>query len=226
MKKKKKKKIKINKRKLYSRLFILILLIAVIVFIIKGLTKKEDKKFDISIIMGNEDITNDLADEPYISNDGNLYLSVEDIRKVFDKTIYFEEDTKKIITTSETKVAAIDVENDTIELNTASRELSSEVLDYGKNKYYLPVSALTNIYNIEVFTKEKSAIICSLYDEFTTVKTSKKAKVKEKAGAFKKTLQKLDKDTEIIYLGQAEKKGYVKVMTYERMYSDISRVKK
>lgn len=216
MKKKKKKKIKINKKKLYSRLFILILLIAIIIFIIKGLTKKEDKKFDISIIMGNEDITNDLADEPYISNDGNLYLSVEDIRKVFDKTIYFEEDTKKIITTSETKVAAIDIENDTIDLNTASKMLPSEVLDYGKNKYYLPLSALTNIYNIEVFVKDKSVIISSLYDEFIVAKTAKKLKVKEKPGAFKKTMQKLDKDTEIIYLGQADKKGYTKVMTYDR----------
>lgn len=219
--KKKKKKIKINKRKLYSRLFLLILLIVVIVFIIKGITKKEDKKFDISVIVNNEDITNNLDDEPYISNNGVLYLSVEDTRKVFDKNIYFEEETKKIITTSETKVAAIDVENDTIELNTASRALPSEVLDYGKNKYYLPISALTNIYNIEVSAKEKSAIISSLYDEFVTVKTAKKVKVKERAGAFKKTIQKLDKGTEVIYLGQADKKGFSKVLTYDRKYADM-----
>lgn len=221
MKKKKKKKIKVNKRKLYSRLFILILLIAVIIFIIKGLTKKEDKKFDISVIVDNEDITNKLVDEPYISSDNVLYLSIQDIGRIFDKNIYFEEDTKKVITTSETKVAAIDTISNTIELNTASRALSSEVLDYGKDKYYLPLSALTNIYNIEVMTKEKSAIISSLYDEFVTIKTAKKVKVKEKAGAFKKTLQKLDKDTEIIYLGQADKKGYAKVLTYERKNADM-----
>lgn len=211
---KKKKKKKVNVKKLLSRVLLLVIIIAFLIIIIKSIGKKDKQKYDISIIVNNENITNNLSHEPYISKDKVLYLSIEDTSKIFDKNIYYEKDSGKIITTSGTKVAAIDVANNILELNNASLIISNGVLDYG-NTYYIPISELTNIYNIETSVKEKSAVISSLYKELITVKTTKKNSLKEKTSGFSHTIQKLEPNTELIYLEDADKKGWYKVLSYD-----------
>lgn len=218
----KKKKKKVNKKKFLSRIFFLFILIILIIIVIKSIGKKAVPKFDVTVIVNNEDITNLLNDTPYMNKDNILYLSINDVKKIFDPNIYYEN--KKIITTSGTKVAAIDVSNNILELNSANLTLSVGVLDYGENPY-IPVSEMSNVYNIEAFTTEKSTIITSLYEEFVTIKTMKKTSIKEKASGFSKTIKKVSDGTELIYIGDSEKKGWIKVLTFERRYSDISRIK-
>ncbi len=209
------KKKKVNKRKFLSRIFFLIILIIVIILVIKNLGKKEEAKFDISIILNNENITNTLEDEPYLNKDNVLYLSFNDVRNIFDSNIYYEDG--KIITTSETKVAAIDVKSNVVELNNATLLLSNGVLDYGENSY-IPISEMTNVYSIEAYTTEKSAVISSLQKEFVTIKTTKKINIKEKTSSFSKTLQKLKENTELIYISEAGKNNWIKVLTFERKH--------
>ena len=153
-----KKKKKLNKKKFLSRIILLFVIIVLIIILIKNLGKKEEQKWKTSIIVNEEDVTKSLLDEPYIDKDNTLYLSIEDVQKLLDKNIYYEEESNKIITTSGTKVAAIDVTNTELELNTANLSLASGVLNYEKN-FYLPISEMTNIYNIEVFVSENSAVI-------------------------------------------------------------------
>lgn len=210
-----KKKRKVNKKKLISRVFLLVILIVIIIFIKNIFTKKEVPKYDVSVFVKGENIIETLSYAPYINKDNILYLSIQDIGKIFDKDIYFEEETKKVITTHETKVAAIDVVNNTLELNSANLILNSGVLDYGNNQYMIPISELTKVYNIEVFGTEKSSIIYSLYDEFVTFKTMKKTSLKENTSGFSKTIKKLGKDEELIYIGETEKKGWIKVLSYD-----------
>lgn len=210
----KKKKKKVNKKKFLSRIALLIAILVIIIIIIANAGKKQKQKYDISVIYNNKNITNELSNAPYINKDKVLYLSIEDTKKIFDKNIYYEEATRKIITTYGTKVAAIDVVNNNIELNVATLVLENGVLDYG-NTYYIPISELTNVYNIETYTEEKSALISSLYEEKIIVKTTKKVSLKEKPGGFGGTLKKLEPNEELIYLEDAEKKDWYKVLTYD-----------
>ncbi len=115
-----KKKKKINKKKLFSRIFLLIALILLIVIIVRSFGKKDEKKSLITIILNNKDISEELLDEPYIDKDNVFYLSLEDIKRVFDSDVFYEESTNKIITTSGTKVCAIDVNSSVSELNSAN----------------------------------------------------------------------------------------------------------
>lgn len=77
---------------------------------------------------------------------------------------------------------------------------------------------MTNIYNIEVFVSEKSAVINSLHEELTTIKTIKKVSLREETSSFSKSIQKLESDVEMIYLNDSEKKDWTKVLTYERKF--------
>lgn len=207
---------KVDKKKFLSRIILLLILLVVIILLIKGIFKKGDNDSlrTSNLIVDNEDITESLKSDIYIDKDGILYMSIEDIKNVFDKDLYFEENTSKVITTYGTKVAAIDVKTNEVELNSAKLKLNSGIIDYGTT-YYIPVSEMTNIYNIEVTTTEKSAVVSSLYKELNTVRTTKRLSVKEKSSIFSSTIQKLDEDKEVIFIGQAEKKGWVKILTYQ-----------
>ena len=119
-----KKKKKVNKRKLYSRIFLLLVIVFLTISLIKGFSKKNIKEFEVNVIVSLENVTGNLSKSPYINKDKVLYLSLEDISKLFDKNIYYEENSKKIITTYGTKVAAIGIEDNTLEVNSAKLNLS------------------------------------------------------------------------------------------------------
>lgn len=220
-----KKRKRVNKRKFFSRIIFMIILIVIIVFFVKNITKKKDNKFAINVIVNNENITEKLVNNPYIDKDNVLYLSFEDIKNIFDPNIFYEPETNKIITTSGTKVAAINMQNNTLELNNASLILNTGIMDYGNNNYYLPISEMKNIYNVDAFTTENSGIINSLYNEFITIKTNKKVSIKKKTNGFSSTVQKVEQDKEIIYIADTEKKDWFKVLTFDRKYSDILRIR-
>ena len=74
---------------------------------------------------------------------------------------------------------------------------------------------MKNIYNIDAFTTKDSAIISSMYDEFVTTKCIKKVSIKEKTNIFSKTVQKLEKDIEVIYIEESQKNGWTKILTYD-----------
>ena len=212
----KKKKKKVNKKKFLSRIFLVVAVIIVFIFIVtRKPSKKEEAKYDATVIINNENITNSLVHAPYINKDKVLYLSVEDIGRIFDKNIYFEEETRKIITTSATAVAALDVANNILELNGGSMILSTGALDYGDTQS-IPISELGKVYNIEAFTTDKSAVISSLHDEFVTIKTTKKIDLREAPGGFSHKIRKLDAGEEIIYIEDSNKKNWFKVLTYKR----------
>lgn len=206
---------KVNKKKLISRLFLLILIIIIITFLIKIIFKpKEEENIELTLIVDNKNITSSLVDNIYIDTAQKLYMSLEDIKNIFDPNLYFEEETGKVITISGTKVGAIEVNSNVFELNSATLLLSSQVIKYDE-KYYIPISDITNVYNIEVFASKDTAIVLSLYKELITVKTTKKVSLKQETGLFAKTIKKIEEGQEVIYLGEADKEGWVKVLTYD-----------
>ncbi len=232
---KKKKKKRVNKKKLISRILLLVIIIIAIVFmknLIFTSNKDNNKEIEFSLIMDNEDISSKLNSDIYISQNGILYMSMEDIKNCFDKNIFYEESSHKIVTTSKTKVGAIDIDNNLIELNSAILSISAGIMNYNE-EYFIPVSEISNIYNIEVKTSDKKAMIFSLYKSFSTANTVKKVSVKEEPGIFKKTIQKLDSGEEVVFLQEAEKNGWVKILTYEgnigyvekKKLSDINQIR-
>lgn len=209
------KKKKLNKQKFISRIILIVLILAIIIVFIKGLFNKESYETEtISLIVDKQNVTENLVSDIYIDTAGNLYLSTEDLKNIFDENLYFEESSGKIITTYGTKVAAINTNDNTMELNSATLLLSSNIINYD-SEYYIPLSEITNVYNIEVITTENVGIVLSLYKELITVNTTKKVSLKESPSTFSSTLEKIDEGEEVIFIENSEKSGWIKVLTYQ-----------
>lgn len=100
-----KKKKKLNMFKV--KCCIAITLILVMIIVITNIKNKNTNK-ELSILFNNEFI--ETINNVIIDEEKNIYFSKEDIQKLFDDTIYFNEAEKELITTYNTHVALLKID--------------------------------------------------------------------------------------------------------------------
>lgn len=180
----------------------IILFLIILFFVFRIFSKPKNK--EIELIIDNEKVTQDLSNKLY-NIDNTIFMSYEDIKKYIDNTIYNEND-NLIITTSNRKVACIEFDSNVININGTERQISSGAITLNQ-KTYLPISELKDVYNIDFNYSDKSniVIIDNLEKEQVTENAKKKVSVKIKQNLFSKTLTKVKKDEEVIFLSEEGK---------------------
>ena len=210
MSKKKSKHTKHKTNKSYQKIAFICIFICIIIIIGKN-SKKEQKSEKTQIIINNENITNELTND-IIQENGNTYMSYEDIQKFIDTTIYKEEENNMIITTSNKKIATIKENDDIININ-GSEQKEKNVVIKKDNKEYIAISELENVYDYEFkyITSSNTATIDNLEKKLVKAYTNKNVKIKEKDTIVSKTIDTVKKGNWIIYIGTEN--GLAKVRT-------------
>ena len=155
-----KKSNKNNKNnKSYNRMpFVIILALIIILIFVLKVNKIKDIKYEkIQVILNNENITSNI-DNDLIVEDDKIYMSLEDIKKFLDKSIYQEEETGFIITTSDKKIARIAENEDFITINGSKQNIQNALIEK-EDKKYLAISKLQNVYDYEFEYNENTNII-------------------------------------------------------------------
>lgn len=201
-----------------------ILLILFVFIIIDRIQENTVSKDELTLIVQNEDITNNLVDNIIVQNN-TVYLSFEDIKNVFDKTLYTEQETNLIITTSGKKVAAIAINAPTLEINGATVEIEHTAFQTEDGKIYMPLSELINVYDIELkYSEDTKNIIVDYYSKsLKTAEVTTNSKLKNSKSVFSKTIEKIKKDDKVVYI--SEKDGWAKVRTQNGMIGYIKNKK-
>lgn len=208
--KKDKKKHKKNKSKktLLFPIIIIFVLILIFVLINKKTTQYNDK---IQIILDNENITAKLKQEPIIENE-QIYMSYDDIKAVLDPTLYGEEENNLIITVSDKKLGVIDLENQTLEINSSMVE-TKNISITKNNDIYLAISELQNVYNYDLNYIENTNIVTIDLLNKKSIKAyaNKNLKLKQEAKFFSKKVDNINKGNWLYFI--EEQNGYAKVRT-------------
>ena len=206
-----KKKV-LNKYAKRRRIAILavVLVIALIIVLLNIFKVEAHKKPDkISLMLNNEIV--ELEKEMY-KEEENIYISKEDIVKLFDDTLYYNEAEKELITTYNTHIALLKVDETFMVLNDSNVELKGCLTEKdGVN--YLPLTDLGIVYDLEIEYSEEynRVILSSTQEEKKQAITLKKATLKEKPSMFSKKIEKLDMSEYVVVLGTEKK--YKKVRT-------------
>lgn len=208
------KDIKINKNVIKRISIVLaILLIVIVIFIVaKGLsTEKVNDK--TSLIINNRDVTSGLRYDIKIE-DGIVYMSMNDIKNYFDKYIYLEEETDEIVTTYDDKIASIGFEANKLTLNGSVKKINTSAR-IDDDVYYLPISEMLEVYNVELTNIEKTNTITldSLDREQVKATVKSKTSVKSQGKLLSRLIDKAEKGSEVIVIGETEGKSWVKVRT-------------
>lgn len=212
MPKKKKRKNK-SPNKLIRIIMYLVFLI--IIFNIVPNYEVKDKELDgkINLIIDNTNVTNNLEKGIYINNKNVIYISKEDISQYFDQSINYDEDNNQIITTYGEKTVKLPLNQNIIFINERKVDVLSGAIEK-ENTYYVPISALAKIYEIDIqyIKQEQILLLDSLTKKLVKADISKKSDVKLKPTAYSRTVDKLNKADKVVVIENSEN-NWTKIRT-------------
>ena len=85
-------------------------------------------------------------------------MSTDDVKNFFDEFLLVEKENDRIITTSNTKTVVIPFNSNTIYVSGANIDIEHKLL-IKDNIIYMPMTDLTDIYNIEIKYSSNSNIV-------------------------------------------------------------------
>lgn len=212
-----------------KRFYLYKIIIPIIALIIVGFVLNKAPNYirnDITsktnIIINNNNVTKNLKNDIKIE-DGIIYISTKDIANFFDDNIFYDNKYDQIITSSETKLATLKINENKVNINGADVDLITSAKKY-ENGFYLPFSEIDkSVYNVETtYVKETdTVVIVSLDRELIYANSSKNNSVRYKPTIFSKTVDKINKGDTITVvsvnkgknISRENEKGWTKVTT-------------
>lgn len=204
MKKKKKKIDKYAKRRL-----VLKIIVVIIIFIfIKMIFFKAPRNYYEETVLIIEDKIEELDNSIIVDSLKNIYMSYDDVKRIYDKNIYYDEANKKLVTTYNKHVALLKLDEKSIVINEAESKINGE-LKYMEDKLYLPISDMSLVYDFEYeySTDTNTVILDSISKQKSISKALKNTNIKKGTGLFSKKLTELKENDNVVVL-EANEKNY------------------
>lgn len=204
--------VEIKKRKI-KKCFLTILaiiILAIIAMIVNDFVIIDNNK-TTNLIINNKNVTSSLKQKVLIEDD-IIYLSKQDISNFFDKYIYQDEKKEKIVTTYDKKIAEISFDENEININGSDKQISAHAIEKD-GQIYLPISEMTDVYNIEISDIKESNIVTmdSLEREQKRAIINSNCAVKASSNFIAKTVDRVKKGDAVIVV--SSDKGYTKIRT-------------
>lgn len=202
-----------KKKKKIIRTFIIILAILIIAIVAYKVNDYIiwDNNENINLVINNRNVTSNLKKDVLIQ-DGEIYISEQDLGNFFDKYIYEDTQNNQIITTYENKIAAISLNENKININGSDKETYVGVIEQD-DTIYLPIEELKDVYGIEIKYIENSKVLTidSIAREQKKAIITKDTPVKSSTNFIAKTIDRVEKGSYVVVV--SEEGGYTRVRT-------------
>lgn len=209
------KREKKQSNKTFRKLLIVAIFLIAVLYTLKYAYNyvRNDVTDKTNLIINNSNVTTSLKKELFIQ-DGVVYLAKEDIYNFFDPYIYYEEKYNQIITGSNSRIAAIVIGEKKMTNNGSTVSIPATVIEKD-NTYYVPFSALDDIYNVKTTYIEETdtVVVDSLDRKMVVADSSKDNNVKQERTTISRTVAKLKKGENITVVNDTSKNGWIKIRT-------------
>ena len=205
------------KSKIFSKLVVTALFLISVVFVLKYAYNyvRNDITDKTNLVINNNNITTSLKKDILVE-DGVVYISKEDIQNFFDPYIYYDSKYNQIITGSDSKIASMVVGENKITNNGSTVNISGSVIQKNET-YYIPFSAIDNVYNTKTsyVDKTNTVVIDSLDRKYVVADSNKNSSVKQERTPMSRTVDKIDAGDSVTVVTNSIKDGddWVKVRT-------------
>ena len=216
MEKEMRSKVVFNKKKFIRNICISLIALIIVagIFVVAPNYMKEEDDGKIHLLINNTNLTssNRLTNDIIIEN-GVIYLSKSDVSRFFDNYIHYDEKYNQYITTSDTKVATIEVGEYKMEVNGISSAIAGTVIERN-GIVYMPFSEMAEVYNIDIQNIEETntVVVDSLDREQKQAEASKNLSVKLKQRFLSRTVDKVKKGEKLVVISH-NSEGWTKVRT-------------
>ena len=164
-----------------------------------------------NLVINNRNVTGNLKKDILIEN-GEIYISKQDLENFFDKYIYEDKETEQIITTYNKKIAEIGFDKNIVTINGSEKTTYAHAIKKD-DTIYLPISELKDVYDIEINNIEstKVLVIDSLSKEQRKAILNSNQPVKSSTKFIAKTVDRVKKGECVIVI--SNENGYAKIRT-------------
>lgn len=164
-----------------------------------------------NLVINNRNVTGNLKKDILIEN-GEIYISKQDLGNFFDKYIYEDKETEQIITTYNKKIAEIGFDKNIVTINGSEKTTYAHAIKKD-DTIYLPISELKDVYDIEINNIEstKVLVIDSLSKEQRKAILNSNQPVKSSTKFIAKTVDRVKKGECVIVI--SNENGYAKIRT-------------
>ena len=234
-------------KKIISKLIIVALFLGIVYLVLKIAPNYFNNEITdkSNLVINNSNVTKSLKKDIIIEN-GEIYISKEDIENFFDPYIYYDQKYNQIITTSNTQVASMVLGEKYVTRNGSRLETNGAVMQK-EDTIYIPFSSLKDVYNIDLsYIETSNTITVDSKDRKYVIADSKKdSYVKAYPTAFSRNVDKIEKGETVTVVQNEEnnnqeengwtevrtdtgKLGYVKSNTleHELVYRNAMEIKK
>ncbi len=218
-----------NKKRTKNKSFkgyIIVLIIAILILlavILNGNKKEDVSKF---FYLNNQKIVTQKPIRISLAQNSTakvVIMSLEDIVANFDKDISYNEDTNEIITTGDTHVARIILNDYGINLNGTDSVINVSAFK-DEDIIYLPLNDLSSVYGVEVFvTNNNKVIVDNIHKGKKVVRVVEDTKLKKSKMFLSKSLEKLSGDKDYVLVEEGKNK--YKLRTSNGTYGYVSKNK-
>ncbi|MBQ3409203.1 MAG: hypothetical protein IJH12_08390 [Clostridia bacterium] len=188
--------------KLIRNIFLVIIFAVAVAFClyIAPNFKKTGFEDRTNLVINFKNVTGTMKGE-VIREEGNVYISLDDINNYYDRYIYLDEKYNYIIASGNGHLACFDIKSGKAEFD--NKTINAKIIKQN-GLYYVPINLLKDIYNIDVEYKEKTDIVTieSLNSELKQATVNKKISVKSKATMLSRTIERIDENS-VVYVKDA-----------------------
>lgn len=202
-----------KKKKRIIKTFISI--IAIIVICIIGYKANDyiifDKNKKTNLVLNNRNVTTYLKKDILIK-ENEIYISKQDLGNFFDKYIYEDTKNNQIITTYNTKIATLSLEENKMTINGSNKNTYLHPIKEN-DTIYIPIEELKDVYGIEIKYIENTKVLTidSVAREQKKAIITKDVPVKSSTRFIAKTVDRAKKGSYVVVI--SEEKGYAKIRT-------------
>lgn len=208
-------KLKIQKVKFLRNIIIGVVALFIVSFIINIAPGYKRNKYRnvINLVIGDENVTENLKNNIIKDDDGTLYISEADIKEYFDKTLYYDENENSIIATSEMSTARMKFGEKRININGTETDTLAEIKKEG-DTIYIPIKDMRSVYNLEIkYLENKNILIIDKLSEgMIKAEADKTSTIRYKQRSLSKSLGELE-EGDIVSAFYTTSKGWRLIRT-------------
>ena len=208
-----------KQKKKKSNIVLKLVIVLVAILIIAGIINlapnyiRDENTGKINVIINNHNVTESMKFDCFVDENDVVYLSTKDIANFFDEDIFYDNMYNQIITTSNTKVANIVINEKKITINDITQNMLEPVIKIN-DKIYIPISDMDLVYNISVKYVESTniVIIDDLNKGLVRADVAEDTKIKYKPRSLSKNIGELKKG-DVISCFYTTRKGWREIRT-------------
>ena len=202
-------------KKPMERIYVMLFFVCMVLFVIIISNNMQTEKHKNIFYYNGEKVklTNEIEREKKNETQKDEYvyfITMADIKNIFDNNLIYEETKGQIITTNDTHVGMLTIDNNIMNLN--GSEVTLPKAPYKKQgKVFIPIDAIKDIYELDVKTYENKVAVFSKSKRYEIFKLKSEEKLKSIPSLIGGDITNVSNTENLIYIGKQS--GFIKGMT-------------